>query len=282
MDFAFRPEHEDFRRELGAWLASHVKRPWAQECSDPNLDADALVEVRRHFQRALNDAGYLGMDWPEEWGGRGATVVDADESPRRDSTLEALGKLRPAFRSDAPSEIDDLVVTAGNAPGLNDGAAALVVCSQEFATAHGLEVEAVISDYAVGATEPQDLFFAPIHAVQKLMAREERAVGVDVTFEVRLTGEGGGVWTVRIHDGACDVQRGFARRADVRYTADARAWCGLALGLTDAREMMNGGLLVKEGGREAMDHYFHQVGRPGREASSPAPDPEAKQEENMP
>jgi acetyl-CoA C-acetyltransferase len=108
---------------------------------------------------------------------RGTTVVDTDESPRADTSLEALGRLRPAFPKDAPEDIDDLVVTAGNAPGLNDGAAALVVTSMAFAEAHGLEVEAVISAYATGGTEPKDLFFAPIAAVQNLMAKEQKVIG---------------------------------------------------------------------------------------------------------
>jgi hypothetical protein len=81
---------------------------------------------------------------------------------------------------------------------------------------------------------------------------------------VRLTGEGGGVWAIRVHDGVCDVRAGFAERADVRYTADARAWCGVALGLIDARDLFKRGLLTKEGGPEAMDHYFHQVAPEGR------------------
>ncbi len=107
---------------------------------------------------------------------RGTTVVDTDESPRRDSSLEALGKLRPAFPNDAPEGLDELVVTAGNAPGLNDGAAALVVTSLAFAEAHGLAVQAQISGYAASGTEPKDLFFAPITAVQKLMAKEGKGV----------------------------------------------------------------------------------------------------------
>ena len=54
---------------------------------------------------------------------RSTNVVDTDESPRRDTSIESLSKLRPAFPNDAPEGIDELVVTAGNAPGLNDGAA---------------------------------------------------------------------------------------------------------------------------------------------------------------
>lgn len=107
---------------------------------------------------------------------RGTTVVDTDESPRRDTSIEALGKLRPAFPNDAPKDIEELVVTAGNAPGLNDGAAALVVASREYADAHGLPVMAAISAYAASGTEPKDLFFAPIEAVRSLMGKEGKAV----------------------------------------------------------------------------------------------------------
>lgn len=94
------------------------------------------------------------------------------------------------------------------------------------------------------------------------LLREERARGVDVTFEVRLTGTGGGVWTVRIADGHCTVTRGFADAADVRYTADARVWCGVALGFLDARDALKRGLLTKDGGQDALDQYFHQIPRP--------------------
>ena len=96
------------------------------------------------------------------------------------------------------------------------------------------------------------------------MVREERARGVDLTFEIRLEGPGGGVWTVRIHDGACSVRPGFAENADVRYTADARVWCAVALGLVPARDVYRKGQMSKEGARHALDHYFHQVPSAGR------------------
>jgi DNA-binding HxlR family transcriptional regulator len=97
------------------------------------------------------------------------------------------------------------------------------------------------------------------------LLREERAHGADVTFEIRLTGSGGGVWTVHICDGACSVVPDFADRADVRYTADAKAWCGVALGLTDARDLVRAGIMTKDGSDIAMDHYFHQITQPGND-----------------
>jgi acetyl-CoA C-acetyltransferase len=112
-------------------------------------------------------------------GKKGPTVISADESPRRETSLEALAKLRPAFPNDAPKDMSpsELTVTAGNAPGLNDGGAALVITSQAFATAHGLEVLARITGYATGGGEPRDLFFAPIVAVQNLMAQMKTKIG---------------------------------------------------------------------------------------------------------
>jgi len=106
-------------------------------------------------------------------GKKGPTIVDTDEGPRKDTTLEALAKLRPAFPGDAPKDMkpEELTVTAGNAPGLNDGAAALVVASEEYAKAHGLPILARITGYASGGGDPQDLFFAPILAVQNLMKK---------------------------------------------------------------------------------------------------------------
>ena len=108
-------------------------------------------------------------------GRRAATVVDTDEGPRRNTSLEALARLRPAFSRDAPEEVHQLVVTAGNAPGLNDGGAALVVASMEFARAHGLPLAARVSAYASAGTEPRDLFFAPIVAVRRVMETEGKA-----------------------------------------------------------------------------------------------------------
>src|SRR5689334_10461510 len=103
-------------------------------------------------------------------GRKGPTTVDTDESPRKDTSLDALAKLRPAFPAQgAPAE--KLTVTAGNAPGLNDGGAALVVTSEEYAKTNGLEIMARITGYSTGAVEPQDLFFAPILAVENLMRK---------------------------------------------------------------------------------------------------------------
>ena len=108
---------------------------------------------------------------PVEVAGKGgATRVEKDEGPRKDTTMEALARLKPAFQKDG-------TVTAGNAPGLNDGASALVVSSLAFAKAHGLAPVARITGYATGGGEPKDLFFAPIMAVQSLMKKAGTTIG---------------------------------------------------------------------------------------------------------
>jgi len=90
------------------------------------------------------------------------TVVDTDEGPRRDTSREVLAKLKPAFKPDGR-------VTAGNAPGLNDGAAAVVVMSREKAKELGKQPLARIVGYAQAAVEPAWLFIAPARAVPKLL-----------------------------------------------------------------------------------------------------------------
>jgi acetyl-CoA C-acetyltransferase len=110
-------------------------------------------------------------------GRKGSTIVDTDEPPRRDTSMEGLGALKPAFVKDMPKDIAEPVVTAGNAPGLNDGAAAVVVTSEEYAKAHGLKILARINAYSTGATKPQDLFFAPVRAVKRVMEKEGKKIG---------------------------------------------------------------------------------------------------------
>jgi acetyl-CoA C-acetyltransferase len=116
---------------------------------------------------AATDAGKFKAEIvPIEVKGRKGevTLFDTDETPRRDTNLEILGRLRPAF-------VKDGKVTAGNAPGLNDGAAAIVVASQEYAKANGLKSLARIVGYAQAAVEPKLLFYAPAVAMPKLLAK---------------------------------------------------------------------------------------------------------------
>jgi acetyl-CoA C-acetyltransferase len=93
-----------------------------------------------------------------------ALLVDTDESPRKDSTLEKLASLKPAFKKDG-------TVTAGNAPGVNDGAAALTLMSAARASQLGLTPMARIAGQAVSGIEPMLLLMAPVKAVRKLLAK---------------------------------------------------------------------------------------------------------------
>ncbi len=91
-------------------------------------------------------------------------MFDTDEGPRRDTSIEALAKLKPAFK-------DGGTVTAGNAPGVNDGASALVVMSEERAAKAGLKPLAEIVAYASSGIEPKMVMMAPVESVRKVLAK---------------------------------------------------------------------------------------------------------------
>jgi acetyl-CoA C-acetyltransferase len=93
-----------------------------------------------------------------------ATVFDRDETVRADTSIEALGKLKPAFKTDG-------TVTAGNSPGVNDGASALVVTSLERARAMRIEPIARIVAQATSGVEPELVMMAPVEAIRKLLKK---------------------------------------------------------------------------------------------------------------
>jgi acetyl-CoA C-acetyltransferase len=96
---------------------------------------------------------------------KGAPLLFAeDETVREDTSMEVLGKLKPAFKKDG-------TVTAGNAPGVNDGASAVVVTSLERAKAMGIEPMARIAAQATSGTEPELVMMAPVEAIQKVLKK---------------------------------------------------------------------------------------------------------------
>jgi len=104
------------------------------------------------------------------------TVVSVDESPRRDSTIEALARLKPAFDLPDGDDRGDATVgtvTAGNAPGITDGAAATIVASERAVQQLGLTPLARIVGYAQAEVAPKWLFLAPVQGVQRLLDRIE-------------------------------------------------------------------------------------------------------------
>ena len=104
------------------------------------------------------------------------TVVDTDEGPRRDSTAEALARLKPAFELPTGEDRGDTTegtVTAGNAPGITDGAAATIVVSERAVERFGLRPLARIVGYAQAEVAPKWLFLAPVEGVRRLLDRIE-------------------------------------------------------------------------------------------------------------
>jgi acetyl-CoA C-acetyltransferase len=124
-------------------LRSHLKAVEAQEAGRFKLE---IVPVQIHGRKG------------------DVTVFDKDEGPRKDSTLEGLAKLKPAFKADGK-------VTAGNASSMNDGAAAVVISSRAYAEKNNLKPIASIAGYAQTALEPKYLFAAPAHAIPKLLKK---------------------------------------------------------------------------------------------------------------
>ena len=140
------------------WIAREFK------LTREDLDAFALESHRRAI--AAIDAGKFKEEIvPVEVPTRKGTIVfDTDEAPRRDTSMEALARLKPAFDPNG-------IVTAGNSPGITDGASALVVISDRKAERLGLQPLARITAYAQAAVEPLEIFTAPIFAMRNLMAK---------------------------------------------------------------------------------------------------------------
>jgi acetyl-CoA C-acetyltransferase len=91
-------------------------------------------------------------------------LFDADEGPRRDTTVEALARLKPAFKADG-------TVTAGNAPGVNDGASAMVILSEAAASKHSVKPQAEVVAYATSGLDPAWVMMAPVEAVEAVLKK---------------------------------------------------------------------------------------------------------------
>ncbi len=158
-------------------MGTHAERVAAHEgVSREDQDRFALESHRRAI--AAIDAGRFRdeiVPVPIRRG-REDALFTTDEAPRRDTTLEALARLRPAFDlpagEDAPADGVG-TVTAGNAPGITDGAAATVVASERAVERYGLRPLARIVGYAQAEVEPKWLFLAPITGVRRLLERVE-------------------------------------------------------------------------------------------------------------
>jgi len=139
----------------------------AKEYGVSREDQDAYaVESHRRAAEAWEAGRFAAEVFPVEVPGRKGkvTVVDRDEGPRADCTLESLARLKPAFQRDGGT------VTAGNASTINDGASALVVMDEEKARSLGLRPKARILGYATGGVAPEWVMMAPEAAFAKLCA----------------------------------------------------------------------------------------------------------------
>jgi acetyl-CoA C-acetyltransferase len=124
------------------------------------------LESHRKAVRAIKScffgAQIVPVEIPQKKGE--PVIIKTDESPREDTSLEALGKLKPAFKKDG-------TVTAGNAPGTNDGAAAVIVTSEKNAARMGKSPMARIVAQAVSGVEPKWVMMAPVDAIEKLLKK---------------------------------------------------------------------------------------------------------------
>ncbi|HET9109569.1 MAG TPA: acetyl-CoA C-acetyltransferase [Ktedonobacterales bacterium] len=141
---------------------------------------DLAYNSHRKAQEATEAGRFRDEIVPVEIPGKkgATTLIERDEPIRADTTPEALAALKPAFRKQNGS------VTAGNAPGLSDGASATVVTSERLARELGLPILARITGYAAAAIEPRMIFACPPRAVRKLLERTGQKMGDFDVIEV--------------------------------------------------------------------------------------------------
>jgi len=141
---------------------------WVAETYEVTREAMDQWSVDSHLKaiKAIDDGKFDAEIVPIEVPGRkgSITLFEEDETPSRDTSLESLAKLKPAFKAEGR-------VTAGNAPGLNDGAAAVIIASREKADALGIKPMARIVGYAQAGVPPKELFTAPAFAIPKLLEK---------------------------------------------------------------------------------------------------------------
>jgi len=157
-------------------MGTHAERV-AIKAAVSREDQDAFALDSHRKAVAAQDAGRFDAEMApvtvRDAKGR-ETVMAVDESPRRDSTAEALARLAPVFDLPVGEDRGDATVgtvTAGNAPGITDGAAAVVVASERAVEAHGLRPMARIVAYAQAEVTPKWLFLAPVEGVRALEAK---------------------------------------------------------------------------------------------------------------
>ncbi|MBZ5726589.1 MAG: 3-oxoadipyl-CoA thiolase [Acidobacteriia bacterium] len=151
------------RERYGVDSMAETAENVAAECGVSRPDQDAFAWRSQRRCAAAAEAGYFAQELTPVLAGRKG-VVDRDEHPRPDTTREALAQLQPVTRPDG-------TVTAGNASGINDGAAALLLASESAAARHGLTPRARIVGCAAAGVAPRVMGLGPVPAVRKLLQR---------------------------------------------------------------------------------------------------------------
>jgi acetyl-CoA C-acetyltransferase len=122
------------------------------------------------------DAEIVPVEIPQRKGD--PVVISQDEGPRAGTTAEGLAKLRPAFKRDGGT------VTPGNASTINDGAAAVLVCTESFAKENGLTVHVTVDAYGTGPTDPKWVMMAPVGAVKNVWQKAGKSAGDFELYEL--------------------------------------------------------------------------------------------------
>jgi acetyl-CoA C-acetyltransferase len=168
LDDAFSGKHSGWHTEdlvTRAQLTRHAQDRFA-------------ARSQQRFSKARDEGKFVEeIVAVEVLGKKGIEAFVRDEAPRPDTTLEGLAKLRPAFREGG-------TITAGNAPGLNSGAAAMIVADRAFADARSVEPMARLVAYGIAAVEPGLFGLGPVPAVKKALARADWRLGDVERFEI--------------------------------------------------------------------------------------------------
>jgi len=211
----------------------------AEEYQVSRADQDAFALRSQQRAGKAMAAGYFAEEIvPVEVAGKGGSVtVEKDEHPRPDTTLEGLGKLKPIVR-------DGGTITAGNASGINDGAAAVILASAEAVKRHGLTPRARVLGMAAAAVPPRVMGIGPVPSTRKLMARLGLKIGDFNLIEINEAFASQGL--------ACLRQLGVADDAEHVNPHGGAIALGHPLGMSGARlalTAVHG--LHRRGGRRA-------------------------------
>jgi len=222
----------------------------AEEFQVTRADQDAFALRSQQRAGKAAAAGYFAgeMVAVEAPGGKaGPIVVDKDEHPRPDTTLENLQKLKPIVRNPG-------TITAGNASGINDGAAAIILASEEAAKAHGLNARARVLGMASAAVPPRIMGIGPVPSTKKLLARLGLKIGDFDLIEINEAFASQGI--------ACLRQLGVAEDAEHVNPHGGAIALGHPLGMSGARltlTAVHG--LEKRGGKRALATMCVGVGQ---------------------